>query len=173
MSPEIESLLAGEATVSGKIRALDAAGYKRADIARILGKRYQHVRNVLEAAAPSPPRERPSSPGVAEAEPSAFVHDAARTYRLDVGKDGSVVLPPEVLQALGTPPGGVIIAELGEETLTLISSMMAIRQLQALVRQYVPPGVSMVDKLLAERRREVALEEREAQERRDLTHRGD
>lgn len=173
MTPEIESLLAEETTVSGKIRALAAAGYKRADIARVLGKRYQHVRNVLEAAAPAPPRERPSSPGMAEAEPSAFVHDRTPTYRLDVGKDGSVILPPEVLQALGTPPGGVIIAELGEETLTLISSMMAIRQLQALVRQYMPPGVSMVDKLLAERRRETEMEEREAEERRDLKHHGD
>ena len=32
-------------------RALDAAGYARADIARFLGKRYQHVRNVLEGDA--------------------------------------------------------------------------------------------------------------------------
>ncbi len=35
-------------TVSGKIRALDKMGFARADIARMLTKRYQHVRNVLE-----------------------------------------------------------------------------------------------------------------------------
>lgn len=34
-------------TVSGKIRYLNKAGLSRADIARVLGKRYQHVRNVL------------------------------------------------------------------------------------------------------------------------------
>ena len=34
-------------TVSAKIRALDAAGYTRSQIANFLGKRYQHVRNVL------------------------------------------------------------------------------------------------------------------------------
>ena len=34
-------------TTSGKIRYLFKEGYEKADIARILGKRYQHVRNVL------------------------------------------------------------------------------------------------------------------------------
>ncbi len=35
--------------VSEKIRALNAYGVPRADIAKLLGKRYQHVRNVLVA----------------------------------------------------------------------------------------------------------------------------
>lgn len=35
-------------TVSGKIRFLDSEGFGRADIARILEKRYQHVKNVLD-----------------------------------------------------------------------------------------------------------------------------
>jgi len=39
--------LAGITTVSGKIRYLDSCGVKRGDIAKTLGKRYQHVRNVL------------------------------------------------------------------------------------------------------------------------------
>lgn len=34
-------------TVSGCIRALHAQGYTRGEIAVFLGKRYQHVRNVL------------------------------------------------------------------------------------------------------------------------------
>lgn len=34
-------------TVSGRIRALHAAGWERSKIANALGKRYQHVRNVL------------------------------------------------------------------------------------------------------------------------------
>ncbi len=40
-------IIKGLETTSSKIRALNAKGYKRADIARFLGKRYQHVRNVL------------------------------------------------------------------------------------------------------------------------------
>lgn len=35
-------------SVSGKIRFLNSEQYARADIARILKKKYQHVRNVLE-----------------------------------------------------------------------------------------------------------------------------
>lgn len=35
--------------VSGKIRALSDLGVSRAEIAKLLGKRYQHVRNVLVA----------------------------------------------------------------------------------------------------------------------------
>lgn len=35
------------ASTSAKIRALDAANYTRSEIAKHLGKRYQHVRNVL------------------------------------------------------------------------------------------------------------------------------
>lgn len=35
-------------TVSSKIRALDNADWSRADIARALDKRYQHVKNVLD-----------------------------------------------------------------------------------------------------------------------------
>lgn len=34
-------------TTSSKIRALHAQGFEKGDIARFLGKRYQHVRNVL------------------------------------------------------------------------------------------------------------------------------
>lgn len=34
-------------TISGAIRGLHADGKSRADIAKMLGKRYQHVRNVL------------------------------------------------------------------------------------------------------------------------------
>ncbi len=35
-------------TVSSQIRYLASEGYTRADIGRILNKRYQHVKNVLD-----------------------------------------------------------------------------------------------------------------------------
>lgn len=34
-------------TTSSKIRFLDSQGYTRSEIAKILNKRYQHIRNVL------------------------------------------------------------------------------------------------------------------------------
>ena len=50
---QMAALVEPFSTVSDRIRALDAAGIQRADIARFLGKRYQHVRNVLEGDAQS------------------------------------------------------------------------------------------------------------------------
>ena len=44
--------------VSDSIRYLDAEGYERAEIARILGKRYQHVRNVLVRSTSSGARRK-------------------------------------------------------------------------------------------------------------------
>ena len=44
---EYEKLKKVHDTKSGIIRALDALGFKRADIARVMNIRYQHVRNVL------------------------------------------------------------------------------------------------------------------------------
>ena len=40
-------LLAEHKSVSGVIRYLASTGMSRGDIARVTGKRYQHVRNVL------------------------------------------------------------------------------------------------------------------------------
>lgn len=48
LKPEVQKELDAIETVSNKIRYLDKAGFTRADISRILNKRYQHVRNVLE-----------------------------------------------------------------------------------------------------------------------------
>src|SRR5213076_507765 len=100
MSPDLEALLQGHKTVAGKIRALAAAGYPRAEIARILGKRYQHVRNVLEEPAKTTTAAQPKPEGLAEGDAGAFVHDRPKTYRLEV-KNGTVTLPPEILEALG------------------------------------------------------------------------
>lgn len=42
-----DTLIAKYGNVSKAIRALDADGYSRGAIAKMLNKRYQHVRNVL------------------------------------------------------------------------------------------------------------------------------
>lgn len=47
LSDSVKSKLGQMTTTSAKIRYLTKEGYDRGDVARILGKRYQHVRNVL------------------------------------------------------------------------------------------------------------------------------
>ena len=163
MSPDVERLIAGHATVAGKIRALAAAGYPRAEIARLLGKRYQHVRNVLEEPGKAKAATQPAAQGLAEGDALAFVHDRPKAYRLTV-RNGTVTLPPDVLEALGAGPNGVIVAELDGEFFKIISIPESVRRIQERLRPYWPPGVSIVDELIADRRREAAEEDREYEE---------
>ncbi len=149
-------------TVSDKIRALDAAGAPRAEIARFLGKRYQHVRNVL---VEGPPKERYTVgriefADVREAPSPAFAMDAdTAMLRLAIGQDGKVQLPASVLDALGLKPGGIAIAELQADRLTVLSVAESIRRVQQMVRELIPNRTGLVDDLIADRRREAAAEE--------------
>ncbi len=160
------NFIASTASVSDKIRALAAAGYSRADIARMLGKRYQHVRNVLEAdkakaagaslAAPSSePAQVASAPGdVAGAGAAEPGH-----YRLQFTADGHIVVPPALEAVLGWYRGGVVIAELGEGVLTILSSRESLRRVRAKVPQWRPGEPLWSEELIADRRREAAADD--------------
>ena len=162
MTPELENTLAGCKTVAAKIRVLAAAGYPRAEIARLLGKRYQHVRNVLEEPGP-PTLPAKTANGMAEADVRPFEYKPPHTYFLSVEANGSVVLPPEVLKALGSAPGGLIVADLGEETFTLLSGKTGLRLMKARLAEPHPPGLLASEELIEERRREAAIDTLEGQ----------
>jgi hypothetical protein len=165
----MQALSAPHATVADKIRALAAAGYPRADIARFLGKRYQHIRNVLEDDAQrngtyvigradlSGVREPP--PGVEDAGAEPYVVDVGvAILRLPVREDGALALPEMAMQALGLRAGGVAIAELEGDRLTIFSVRESVRRIQAMTRELIPGDHSLADGLIAERREEVARE---------------
>ncbi|MDP1631776.1 MAG: AbrB/MazE/SpoVT family DNA-binding domain-containing protein [Caulobacter sp.] len=167
-------IVASSATVSDKIRALDAAGYPRAEIARLLGKRYQHVRNVLEGDKVG---RRAATAGVAE-EPAAFERDDERPgrrpssapprpefedrgqgiFRLSVRPDGSVLLPPAVLKALELKGGSGVVARLEGDTFIFEGPDEALRRIRELIPLWRPGEPLASDELIAERRREAAWE---------------
>jgi hypothetical protein len=159
------------ATVSDRIRALAAAGAPRAEIARFLGKRYQHVRNVLEGDAQSGGFQlgRADLSGVREeparfdrADEAQFVEGRGRgAFWLRVRPDGSVYLPDEVIEALGAAPGNRVFAKLENGELTVISGERAMEQVREIVRKYVPADVDLVQSLLDSRAREAADEQRD------------
>lgn len=62
---EIAEIVSGSLNTSGKIRALAALKVPRAEIALLLNKKYQHVRNVLLTKLTSEPKE-PTREMVAE-----------------------------------------------------------------------------------------------------------
>ena len=160
------------ATVAGKIRALAGAGVPRADIARFLGKRYQHVRNVLEDDAQSGGGGyvvgRADLSGVRPERLSGFEEAAAEPYAIDAGvavlripvkEDGSLALPAMARQALGLQPGAVAIAELEANRLVIFSVAESVRRMQAMVRDLVPGDHSLADALIADRRAEAARDQ--------------
>jgi len=161
----MEDVVAGLTTKSDKIRALDRAGYTRSQIAGFLKIRYQHVRNVLvdeqrKSGALAPQPSGMADPG------RPFVYDdevdVRRAVRIHVGKDGAMSLPPALLAAAGLSKGGVLLARFDDDEIKLMSPEATTRKIQSEMRKYVPEGVSLVDELIQERRREVEREQGDA-----------
>ncbi|HVN01803.1 MAG TPA: AbrB/MazE/SpoVT family DNA-binding domain-containing protein [Caulobacteraceae bacterium] len=159
----MRTIAAPHATISDKIRALAAAGAPRAEIARFLGKRYQHVRNVLEGDAQAGGGYvlgKADLSGVREAgagsDPEVEQHELIErrggSYWLRPRDDGSLVLPPEIAGPLGVTAGGRVFATFTDGELRIVSFERALEQARALLRKHVPPGVSLVDEFIAERR---------------------
>ncbi len=145
----MERIAAGLATKSAKIRSLDRAGYPRADIARFLEIRYQHVRNVAVSAARKEEREAQES--------TAADGLPAQEWGV-VGADGRMVVPAAYRRLLGIESGGHVLMLLDEGEIRLIGRDGAIARAQALVAPYLEDESTSTDAFLAERRREAQRE---------------
>ncbi len=163
---QMHSLIKQLPTKSAKIRALAAAGYARADIARFLEIRYQHVRNVLTQpiakAAASPHRDIAREPVAASAlEPET---ESVRLFRFHIDAEGRIKLPPELLPALDAAPGGLITAQYENGQLHLMNIAAAVRFAQKLASPYVKDGEGdWSAQLISERRAEASDERRDEQ----------
>src|SRR5580693_6500 len=110
---KMNEIVAPWRSVADRIRALAAAGYPRAAIAAFLGKRYQHVRNVLVedqrrradvsdtgsargsgVSETTPETWRSGDPTLTPGENSAYL-------RLPIGSDGAIRLPADVETRMG------------------------------------------------------------------------
>src|SRR6202171_4135747 len=81
--------------------------------------------------------------------------------KVRVGSDLSIVVPPTLSEALGLKEGDVLFARVQDGEIHLLTPTAAMRRAQAIVREFVPEGVSLVDELLEDRRREVEAERQE------------
>lgn len=70
---------------------------------------------------------------------------------LTIASNGRVVIPAGMRAALGMPEGGRVVARLVDGAVVLEPIAVAIKRTQALMRKYVPAGVSLADELIAER----------------------
>ncbi len=144
-------LTEGLPSKSEKMRVLAKAGYERTVIAEFLGTRYQFVRNVL--VQDEARRAKKVAAETASGEPKLA------PTKLRIGPDGRVVIPAAFREALGLSEGDTLVATIDDGELNLLTRRAAVRRAQTIVRQFVPEGVSLVDELIEDRRREVEREE--------------
>ncbi len=80
---------------------------------------------------------------------------------VNIGPGGRIVIPAEIRAALKVKEGDrLVLAVVGDE-LVVTPLWLSIERVQKWVRSFVPEGVSLVDELIADRRREAAKEDEE------------
>ena len=72
--------------------------------------------------------------------------------RLRVNENGRVVIPAAFRKALGIKVGDEVVLRVQDGELRITTQQSRIQRAQRRARQYVEPGTSLVDELLAERR---------------------
>lgn len=144
----MEKIVDGLRTNAAKIRALHREGFEKSSIARFLSVRYQQVYNVIKRSKLDEP---------------ATARDGRPQWDwVKIAPAGRVTIPSAYLEALGLREGDDVQLELADGELKILPKDVVITRIQNLVRQYVPEGVSLVDELIAERRREATAEDESA-----------
>ena len=72
--------------------------------------------------------------------------------RMRINENGRIVIPASYRKALGVDIGDEIILRMEDDELRITTMKRKIERAQRRVRQYVKPGVSLSDELIAERR---------------------
>jgi bifunctional DNA-binding transcriptional regulator/antitoxin component of YhaV-PrlF toxin-antitoxin module len=87
-----------------------------------------------------------------------------------LGEDRRLAIPMKVCQRHGFQAGERVVLEETENGLRLIPYRQIIQEVQAAFAPYRQPGVDAVDELIADRRREFALEEAKAEKHLTVQH---
>jgi hypothetical protein len=156
-----EEITRGLNTKSEKIRTLGRKGVPTADIARYLGIRYQHARNVLVDAGLQ-------NGGMAEEAPVLETKmmppkQASGSYLVAIWEDldleGRLQIPSYMLAQAGVSPGDRLFIKSTERGFEVFTKSGAMARLKELADNTARPGVSIVDEFLEEKKLQVALDE--------------
>jgi hypothetical protein len=151
---DFDTITEGLPTKSEKIRALAREGASTADIARYLGIRYQHARNVLIESGLHTRRGDASNGGEQDRQASKSEHVAwIRTDAL-----ARLQVPSELLRIAGIAGDEPVYARATKDGVELLSRRAALKRAHDIARKFVPDGVSLADELIAERRREAEMD---------------
>ena len=72
--------------------------------------------------------------------------------RMRVNENGRVVIPASYRKALGIKGGDEVILRMEDDELRITTMKRRLERARRRIRQYVKPGVSLADELIAERR---------------------
>jgi AbrB family looped-hinge helix DNA binding protein len=72
--------------------------------------------------------------------------------RTRVNENGRVVIPASYRKALGIKAGDQVILSMEDDELRITTMKRRLERARRRIRQYVKPGVSLADELIAERR---------------------
>ena len=81
-----------------------------------------------------------------------------KNVRTKVLESGEIIIPLEMRKRLGIKIGDDVILSLSNNSLSIMTQREAIRRVQDRCKGIMPEGVSIVDELIADRRREAAME---------------
>jgi AbrB family looped-hinge helix DNA binding protein len=84
-------------------------------------------------------------------------------YLARLEKSGRILIPASVRRRLGLSEGSQVIVKVEPSgAIEIASRSQALAKAREEIRKYIPDGRDLVDELIEDRRKEVALEEREA-----------
>jgi AbrB family looped-hinge helix DNA binding protein len=75
--------------------------------------------------------------------------------------NGRIVIPAAVREQLGVKPGDPVLMEVEDGVLRIESYPTRLARIQRKLAHLIPPGVSLADELVAERREEARREQEE------------
>ena len=78
--------------------------------------------------------------------------------KVQVGEKGRIVIPADIRDAMRIGPGDSVDLRFKDDELRISTRRARLRQAQERARRLIPPGVSLADELLAERREEARRE---------------
>lgn len=74
-------------------------------------------------------------------------------FRTRLNENGRIVIPAAIRERLGIGPGDELVLRIEDNELRIISMRHRLQRAQQLVREHVKGGRSLVDELIAERRK--------------------
>jgi AbrB family looped-hinge helix DNA binding protein len=80
---------------------------------------------------------------------------------VQLAPDGRIVIPASVRKELGLKSGDALVLESDGTSLLIRTAEAVLQETQDYFRQFLQPGVSEVDELIAERQSEAAQETRD------------